>query len=172
MSIDTIVKGSTNTSWYKAESLLPSSWALPPSEETRIIKSNIRLKVLDSPAASWVVTAETAAVVIVNPEYLGPGKLSKQEFVAMILHELGHLLNQPNRHYSPDAVYSSVDAKNWDEFWADDYARHCGKSADLQSCLSTLAIIDKTRFENDGTQRRIERIQGKEPQLLNLWEAG
>jgi hypothetical protein len=99
-----------------------------------------------------------------NATTLMEGALGRREFIAILLHEIGHIVN------NPDSVHALV--PDFDEFYADDYARYCGYSDEILSTLRSFLQTQPRFFSNDVTTKRIDRIERGDSLLLNDLIAG
>jgi hypothetical protein len=103
-------------------------------------------------------------------------QLSREEFIAMALHEFGHVVNEPPDCKSTDEIAHKLSIKRANnqkhvpekELYADDYARHCDYGEHNAMCLEKAAKIMPEKFNNDEVKQRIERIRTKSALLLNL----
>lgn len=156
-------------------------WRLPDEEPERIIGANVLVTVVLSPACQIALSPNPlmrlpkAYVVAIDLNYLEAGRLSARECVALILHEIGHIVNAPSREpaaASTDdlaADYTNRAAvKENSEFLADDYARHCGYGTEIASSLEKLIVSDPEKFNNSAVRERIESIQRKTAPVLHL----
>src|SRR6266404_789592 len=106
--IDYIVLGSTARLMLGKHGILPSMWRLPDEEPERIIAANVLVTVVLSPACQIALSPNPlirlpkAFVVAIDLNYLEAGRLSARECVALMLHEIGHVVNEPKRE--PTAV--------------------------------------------------------------------
>ncbi len=181
-TLDALVVGKWAKAWLQKENLLPSSWGLPIEEAKRIQAANIRITMLFAPASVLELTPnplaklESALLVMFDGNSVGAGKLSRDECIAMLLHEIGHHLNKPTpqcKEYpsmSPEWFAGQMEykAQRMIEHEADDYARHCGFGDAIASGLDKLRRIEPMTFGGKDIESRIQRISGNSPLRLNL----
>jgi hypothetical protein len=79
------------------------------------------------------------------------------ELGAVLLHEVGHTLNP-----------APAGRNTEEEYYADDYARHCGFGGPLRRNLEGCLRNHLVGFERDGVKERICRITPGGPLNLNL----
>jgi hypothetical protein len=96
--------------------------------------------------------------VLLDTLHLRNGCLKPLEYLAFVLHEIGHVVNPPNG-YQMDGKSGELCA---------DYARHCGLGEPLESCLIRLKTLDPEGFDTELTNERIERINRGVALDLNL----
>lgn len=179
--IDCIVLGSTARALLGKYGILPSMWRLPDEEPERIIGAKVLVTVVLSPACQIALSPNPlmrlpkAYVVAIDLNYLEAGRLSPRECVALILHEIGHIVNEPRREpaaASTDELAARfanrAAAKENIEFLADDYARHCGYGTEIASSLEKLIVSDPQKFDNVAARERIERIRRETAPVLHL----
>ena len=161
MNIDDMAFPETKK-WMDQNNLLPSTWGLNAIEQNRICGLKFSIAIFSQPACCTPTmrgTSQLMDVVHFSGEYLITGKLSREEMIACILHEIGHVVNDPYRHtqthgdgYWLDSVLSEREA------CADDYVRHCQYGAHLGSALAKLEIISGIGFKSSITGARIKRV--------------
>ncbi len=185
-SLDALVIGNSAKAWLRKAKLLPSSWGLTSDETRRIQAANIRITMMFSPASVLALSPESLAnlasalLVVFDGNIVGPEKLSREEFIAMLLHEIGHHLNKPKPQYQNNPIGSAewlagkmeYDDKKVLEHEADDYARHCGFGDAIVSGLQKFKALEPGRFNNPEIDLRIQRIREKAPMLIGRLEAG
>jgi hypothetical protein len=162
--------------------LLPSSWGLPFGEQKRILGSGLMLNVTtELPERNWPACADcTGNNVRIARDFLESELFTRDEKLATIIHDVGHIVNpEPaEEHWTEKPEVERTDgyleamAPNEapvavTELYADDYARHCGLRAELQSALKNLKLVSH-RFCSTSTGERIRRIEDAEPLRLNL----
>lgn len=119
---------------------------------------------------------QSALLVMFDGNRVGPEKLSREECIAMLLHEFGHYLNKPKPQYQGHPFGSAewlagkmeYDDNKVMEHEADDYARHCGFGDAIASGLEKLQTFEPGKFNNSEIDRRIQRIRENAPMLLGL----
>lgn len=128
------------------------NWNIPEAEEKRILESGIKITIFFSPGSRLEITEaiNSGYLVIADASQLDDGRLNNKEFIACLLHEIGHVLNQSN---APEFVMEN------EEFLADDYARICGYEKELSEALNKLIIQMPKSFNDNLTKERIERIK-------------
>ena len=180
--LDALVIGNSAKAWLRRGNLLPSGWGLPSSESTRIQAANIRITMVFSPASvldlnpNPLANLNSVLLVVFDRNSVGPEKLLREEFIAMLLHEIGHPLNKPKPQYQSHQVGSAdwlVGKMEYEdnkvmEHEADDYARHCGFGEAIASGLEKLKAFEPAKFNNPEVDRRIQRIRENVPILLGL----
>jgi hypothetical protein len=153
-----------NRQLLKDANLMPSTWGLPNGESARICLARVALFPVSWPALKWTPTScsHIKHLVIFDTLYLRTGSIRQPEFKALLLHEIGHVVNPP-KNYNPADTSES-------EFYADDYVRHCGFAEDLANCLEVLMRLDPDGFDFELTMMRINRIKNDDTLLLNLFD--
>lgn len=156
-----MIYGNSATTWFKQKHLMPNEWGLPEGELARLMASNIKITLFYSPASVLSVEKplNPCQLVICDASLLDEGILDKREFIALILHEAGHVLNKP------ESLQAYVPGN--DEYYADDYARLCGFETESISALTKFVTIYPRSFGAQLTKDRIARIQRKEDRLLS-----
>ena len=145
--IDRIVRcDSKDEKWLLENNLFPSSWELPPSELARIMATGVLLNYFSSP--SFVVDfpppdcfgANQIPFVFFDTTLMTDKtiNLSREEMIAIILHELGHKINNNN-----------------DEILADRYATECNFGDHLANALEKLHASSRPNFDTDHIIARI-----------------
>lgn len=148
---------------------MPSSWGLPEIECQRILDADLSITLMFAPASAISAKIPTGHVVILEGNLIMFGGLRPAQAIAMLLHEIGHVVNPPPTSPVQDSYMEGLDpTEKPHEFAADDYARHCGYGESLVSGLQALIKIDPQSFETDLTRRRIARIEGNQASILNL----
>jgi Zn-dependent protease with chaperone function len=171
-----VLGGSTATKLLRDCGLLPKSWTIPPAEWIRIRSQNIFLTVTSLPATTLILgdalkNLDSPKLVVVELSLVKAGKLSAAEAIAMLLHEIGHIVNPPNTDSDDALVEMAANDSAWiqrQETCADDYARHCGYGDEIVSGLEKLANLQREDFATDEVRRRIERIKKNDQLNLNL----
>jgi hypothetical protein len=146
--------------------IMPSQWRIEGIERARITQGRVGLIPVTWPGMNWTPSIHEYRqhFVIFDTLHLINGSISKDELVAFLMHEIGHVVNRP-----PSTTLALMGGNpDESEFYADDYARHCGLGAELGACLKTLCVIDPQGFGDPVIQRRICRIESNEKLLLNL----
>lgn len=161
MNFDEIVLGISTRTWFKKWNVLPTSWRIPETRKRQILDASIQITMMFSPASIFAVTQPIACkhLIICDGTIMAEKRLSADEYVAGLLHEIGHKLNPP----------SGVDAylPGSDEFWADDFARACGYADAIVSSLEKLKNHYPITFSTKDVIERIERIRTDQPMNSN-----
>ena len=176
---DDLIIGDTAKGLLRASCLLPSSWGIPAAEWPRIKAQNIFITVTTLPAGTLLVKNRLKGIddpklVMIELSRVRNHELTQQEVVAMILHEIGHIVNPP-----PAATLGTTDdvadmlaggrtTAQRQELFADDYARHCEKGEAVASGLERLMALQPNEFSNQDVRRRIQRIRVGEHVNRNL----
>ena len=161
ISIDEIVFTPSAKQWFIKHNLMPSTWGLDSDEVQRITNSGIALTIFNSPACIIPLgdvrksLSPLNQIVVVDAEQIDAwielNEFTRECIIATCLHEIGHVVNEQEYKFESD------------EFWADDYARHCGYEVHLLSALKKLHEDVTCQAVKSHTQSRIERIkQGAE----------
>jgi len=169
-SIDDIVFTTEAKKWHAKHDLMPSAWRLDETELTRIRNSGVAISTFNSPACTIplddvsVLVSPLRHIVISDSKridrWMAEGLFLRDEVIATLLHEIGHVVNRlPVRYWSES-----------EEFWADDYARHCGFGDALLTGLGKLIVLERGDFDKPNTHDRIARIAAEEPVRL-AWDA-
>lgn len=118
--------------------------------------------ILESPIMTFrlskklFIIKEPINVIFIRPDFCQHFNDLKRQIFAALLHEIGHIVNKPSSTF-----------ENSNEFYADDYARYCGFSSDLESNLEACRAIYPEIFETDVVHKRVLRIQQSAELLLN-----
>lgn len=154
--------------------LMPSAWGVPEDEQRRILYRRLTIRAasnLEDP--NWPAY-QNQGVVTFSADAFGSGQLSRDQLLATLLHEVGHWVNVlPYAdifivEMKKSGADQSTKPANRDELYADDYARHCGYSDHLKTCLYLL-MAARQSFRINSTRERIARLEANEqPLLLNL----
>jgi hypothetical protein len=174
---DSIVEDETSRQILASVNLLPSGWGLKDGEEKRILIVGVKINVVPKVRGAWPACYVGADNEIdVADDFLKLDTMPKDAKIATILHEVGHAvdaiqsklvekrdvnmetnpyLKAMDRRYGNDRKAIALE----EEFFADDYARHCGFEEALRSVLLTLENIDP---------QRIKRIESDEPILRSF----
>jgi len=160
-SIDDIILGSSAQNWFNRNAICPSSWGLNEHDIQKIIGSSLRLTIMYSPASLLPLPENRKSIdlVMCNATLLNENLLSKEEFIAVLLHEIGHIVNKP------DGVHAYI--KEHAELFADDYVRLCKYDISLVSALRELRNRYPVTFGKENIETRIKRIEDNAPLLVN-----
>lgn len=99
-TIDDIVIGCSASAWLKKKNLLPSSWGLNPEQVERIKAASVRLTIMYSPASVLTLQPNplkdlsAGHLIIVDANAFEHPKLTREENVATMLHEIGHVISE------------------------------------------------------------------------------
>jgi hypothetical protein len=143
--------------WLGKRNLLPSQWGLSQTEIERIWQSGVAISLANSPACTiplsdicraipkltHVITLDSKSL----EAWLSDGSFTRKEVIATLLHEIGHVVNE--------RPYTHMDSE---EFWADDYARHCGNGLQLAEALEKLIKFDPEHFDHDMNHQRLIKL--------------
>lgn len=171
--INSILLGNSASRWFAEHNILPSSWDLPPEEMSRIHSSGLRITSFSGPAGSMDLSNNPfegnrqVRQVIIDQNLLEDGILDRREFIATILHEIGHILNPRPNPTTPTEIAAYSADKNGEEY-ADDYTRKLNYGPQLCGALEKLKKYDRKRFETDLTIRRLQRIYNQADIKMNL----
>lgn len=173
-NIDNIIGDESSRASLENADLLPHTWDLPHSELTRIANSGVKLLVVDDlKSNNWPACADkNQNKVKIAKDFIEQPAFIKEEKLATIIHEFGHMLNpapSETTHWSKTEservdTYMGVVAPeskpaSKSELYADDYARHCRQSQNLRSALERLRTNHPKGFNTQTTQDRIDRIE-------------
>lgn len=120
--------------------------ALTEDDIISLNELNIKFAIITAPAAQFTIDIEGSAVNIICFEKHMLSKFSKEEVVAIILHEIGHVINPNNSN------------KDLHEFQADDYAVDRGYGGYIKSSLEKGIDQNYEGFRQDINMRRIARL--------------
>lgn len=180
-AVDNIVIGDTARIFLERKHIMPSQWDLPPEKVSQLLQANIRLTVVCWPASQFRIQPtqfqgmEAVDLIAIDKSVLDCGdlKLEPREHIAMILHEIGHVLNPVPRQISDSGLPRGADPAAWivqqkhrkaesleqTEMSADEYARVCGYGVEIASSLEKLVAFAPKLFELTQVQRRVQRIK-------------
>jgi hypothetical protein len=115
--------------------------------------NDIDLIVFTQPALSSSKTDILEHTILVDLHFLKIKGFDKGEICAIILHELGHIMNFPTTGINPDI--------NVQEYYADDYVRYYGFEKELISGYKKLQIynIETYTKPNEIIINKIRRIE-------------
>lgn len=177
-TLDTIVLDGSSDVWLKKHQLAPSTWNLDAREVQRILAAKVGLFVFHSPLFALDLRPNAAGHAFAGHlifcdarlVQMQPGipsnpaterLLSREEAIAMILHEIGHRINRwhPPRDPAERMIETKRRGKFAVEFDADDYARHCGFGDHLANGLQKLGRSGLPHFDAEVNRQRIGRIK-------------
>lgn len=168
-SLDSIVLGATALQKLRLLGVNPASWKLPESEKALILSSKLRLTISSSPASVLAIkdteNLSGAHLIMADLVVLENKSLTPDEFVAMLLHEIGHVVNRPptlSQPTTPEEYALYINRGQREEFAADDYACRCGYGASVASGLQVLQFADPQHFQTRLIDDRIARIAGSD----------
>lgn len=155
--------------WVRDNNLWPSNWGLPPEELEAIRTGRILLSFLFSPSAVVdfpppdCVGTELVSFVFVDATLIQDRnvRLSREEFISIILHEFGHKMNPIK---TEDLVEGQRVTSQEDP--ADDYSWHFGFGENLARALEKLRDSGSSFFPPEEINRRVERIRNAESRFL------
>lgn len=154
--------------------LMPSEWNIPDDEQRRILHRGLTIRVVHNLDESNWPAFENQGVLTFSADAFVSGELSRDQLLAVILHEVGHRVNPLTymdamiAELAKAGADQATKAANRDELYADDYARHCGYSAHLKTGLNLLMALRES-FRTQSTRERIARLETDvQPLLLNL----
>jgi hypothetical protein len=169
-TFDEIVIGSSAKQWLKAKNLLPSSWALQVGQEESIKNAGVRLTIMYSPASvlklqpNPLKDVDAARLIIVDVNAFDNPKLTREEKIATVLHEIGHVFHELALQKSMiDALktgqyVAEMNSATENENAADDYACQNGFGRHVASGLEKLAEIYPDKFGTKEVKARIKRM--------------
>lgn len=160
MNFDEILLGGTTRTFFKRWDVLPSRWCLPEIRQRQIVSASLRITLSFSPASVLDLREplDCRHLVIGDGTLMLEKLFSREEFIAMLLHEIGHKLNPP----PPVEAYLSLN----EEFWADDFARACGFEEAILSSLEAMKRYYPTTCSSDDLTARAGRIRENHPLRL------
>lgn len=159
--------------WFSRKGILPDSWEIPVPEQQRIKNAPIAISLFNSPACSMPLSdllrnrPGVRDVVMLDCVLCETKCLSEVDIVAILLHEIGHTVNLPPCFYE-DADDYAVPEGDMEEYYADDYVRHCGFEEVWVNLLKRMRRENVYGFLGDSIERRIQRIEDGEKLRLNL----
>jgi hypothetical protein len=170
-NIDDIVIGSKAKQWLTERQLLPSTWGFQEGQEKSLEKTGIRLTIMYSPASvlklqpNPLKDVDAARLVIVDANAFDNPKLTREEKIATMLHEIGHVFHElaPKKSII-DALktgqyVAEMNSVSESENAADDYACQIGYGNHIASGLEKLAEIYPDKFSTDEVKARIKRMK-------------
>lgn len=167
-NIDDIVIGTYSRAWLDKRNLLPSTWGIDKGAIERIRETNIRLTVMYSPASVLTLRPnplhdlEATAIVLIDANIFENPKLTREENIATMLHEIGHVLDESKPRaaavpaHNPSNYMAAAQEK---ENAADDFACQAGYANQIASGLKKLAEMMPEKFANELVKTRIERME-------------
>jgi hypothetical protein len=102
-----------------------------------------------------IAKGKSAYIIVINQSLCNEFNLSTNEVAAVILHELGHIYNNPN---SQDNGSSDGIEKVKSEIWADCFTAKFGFRNDLISTLYKSIQSDKFKDSKNELIKRIEEL--------------
>lgn len=172
--LDSIVEDDSTRKVLENLNLMPSSWVFTEDEQRRILSQNIIIRTneeLEDP--HWPSFVNHRCVIFSSNAFLS-GQFTREQLLAILLHEVGHVVNPLDAIDEYLTSLSKIGANqatkpaNLDELYADDYVRHCGYSNHLSSGLRKLSEVREV-FRIQSVRDRVARIEVDErPLLLNL----
>jgi hypothetical protein len=166
MTIDDIAATST-FQWLRRRNLTPSTWGLNEDRKKQILGANLLITIMRSPASCLRLPNNPSIrhIIIIDPVPLERNQFTREEQIATILHEIGHVVNPPPNNPPPNTManyVTSLAGDNPDEFHADDYALQCNYGAHLSSALrkivSSTDQADISDNDRQAINRRINRL--------------
>lgn len=160
-SIDSIVFTGQARDWLHKHNLMPATWNLDQPEIERISTAGLALTIFNSPACTIPLgdvcqtVSHLTHIIFLDAKridkWITELSFTREETIATCLHEIGHVVNEQQYQFESE------------EFWADDYARHCQYENQLVTALEKLTKLDPSYFDTDHTKERIKRIRGQSP---------
>jgi hypothetical protein len=188
--VETILENAATKETLAKADLSPSSWKLPNLEMTRMTSIQLKLEVIhDLPRKNWPACVDlNDRRVKIAQDFLNLRSFTREEKLATIVHEIGHIVNpEPadrldgskaeaervasylddlKRQENPQTAPAGIG-----EFFADDYARHCGLTNPLRAALQRLRTDYPDFFNTQATCDRLSRIDSGSDPELNLFES-
>jgi len=170
-AVDDIVVGASAKQWLAVKKLLPSTWGFDSDQEESLRNAGIRLTIMYSPASvlklqpNPLKDMDAARLVIVDANTFDHPDLTREEKIAAMLHEMGHVFHElkPKRSII-DALktgqyVAEMNTVPEGERAADDYAFQIGYGNYIASGLQTLARVYPEKFDTDEVKARIARMK-------------
>jgi hypothetical protein len=164
IQINSIVFTGQARAWLHKHNLMPATWNLDQTEIERISTAGLALTIFNSPACTIPIgdvrqtVSHLTHIVVLDAKqidrWITEFSITREETIATCLHEVGHVVNEQQYQFESE------------EFWADDYARHCGYESQLATALEKLTKLDPSYFDKDHTKERIKRIRDQCPVKL------
>jgi len=151
-----VIYGNCAEIWLKQHGLLLEDWNIPDKEINRIRNSNINITIIFSPGSRLEICNNLPRfLIILDAAQIEENVLNKEEFIACILHEIGHVLNIRT------GISGYVDAleKINEEYQADNYACKCGYQKHMKSALMKLQKRFPKTFKEREIHKRILEIE-------------
>jgi len=132
------------------------------TEQTRILNAGAGITVTNPPACVapfryWRGGGQISNIIALDKQFCN--KFASEEIFCTILHEIGHIVNTvPITRYSDSKI---------EEYYADDYIRHCGFSTEWSTLLLRLHDEKAIGFDKPEIKERAMRFINNEPKLIN-----
>ena len=154
---------------FNARGISPLKWAISETEQGRIASANIGVTFFCGGATTVTMSRfpdrqSIEHLVVLDYELFNDGLLSGDQVVAMLLHEIGHIVNIPD-----PANYKSLLEYRWhQELFADYYAFYCGYGNAFSQALKCLRDRKAFGFVSPEVDSRIESSASPHVTYLNL----
>jgi len=159
--------------WLTKHSIMPTAWAIQrPEEQERIARSNIGLAIFYAPASQLDLSlfaglSECKYLIAIDASYLDSGRITPDQQVGIILHELGHVFNVPP--YDITSCMKSQQEHNLEaEQYADYYTHHCGYGAPFAGAMKHMKDTGVHGFDSPEIDSRIADLTSSISEKLNL----
>jgi hypothetical protein len=158
--------------------LLPIDWPINTKETGRLAGLHCSLSLdIDLPEKTWPAQFDGITTVKFSPDLLDESRYDTEEFIASMLHEIGHALLANERQLgqsadrNPMAGYLGVlDSKHGDqqkqqelrqqeELYCDEFAFKCGFGEQLKSALMKFIDEQPKYFQTELTTRRLKALK-------------
>lgn len=150
----------------------PQIWQIPQEVRAKITNEKIGVAVFNAPASVLDLSvsplpADLKHLIIIDKGPLKARKITADQQIAMLLHEIGHIVAPPPpKPNSPTgqrniACYLEALAKkpSDDEVCADQFASHCGYAEHLAEALAAMLRLGVPGFDEGITKKRIELLR-------------
>ena len=165
---------------FTLRGILPSTWAIPSDEKTRLSQSPIGIAIFNSPASVLnldisPIPPRVRFLIVIDGGPLHAETITPQEQIGVLLHEFGHHVNPPPKPTDDAALIASwgrlASGSNHlseDELFADDYARHCGFGFHFANAMEKMKNIGVPGFDHPSIDERIGLLRTTSEPRLNL----
>ena len=165
--------------WMFKHSISPKSWKIPPDELERIDKLPATADVYEPPGGVLDRSKSPASVmggrlVSLDKSYLERGNVTKEQQIGIILHEIGHIVNQPQQTQMEtyEEEMHKQDGNNKQatatELYADYYVHYCGYGRHYAAAMRVMKVLDVYGFDTDAVTQRLAELDNTPRERLNL----